>query len=284
MPRFRRLDFASCFAEGGPFSRKALPGGGRAYLRAEADSQALREAVAGVERLLETPLKTLKDSRSAKAVIAEAPGIGRVFVKRHNNRGLRYALRYLFRRARAFRAWQAAWLLEQLGVPTPRTLAAIAFRQTFILQGSYLIQEEIPDMVHPAEAVAALAKRPDAFAAFLADALKHLSLMHDCGITHGDLKFSNIYCKAASDGQPAFAGFIDLDAIRARKRSLPDSLRIAELSRLASSFLIISAQQGCAVEREKTAGLIADAYESSGGPPQSKERLLESVMQWMDKR
>ncbi len=283
MPRFRRLDFDACFVDGGPFIKKALPGGGLSFLRADVDCPALREAIASPDRLFDSA-RVLKDSRSSKAALAKIEGLGEVFVKRHNNKSLRYTLRHLFRKARSFRAWQAAWLFEQLGMPTPRILAAVAFRRALILQGSYLIQEAIPDLQRPEETVKALADSREAFDSFIAKALGHLALMHDCGLSHGDLKFSNLYASAGGGSSPAFSGFIDLDAVRFRKRALPEPQRLAELARLASSFIVIARQQGRSPDLEQTMKRFVDAYEKAGGPRLDAGSLSESVRQWIDKR
>jgi len=284
MARFRSLDSTSCFMDGALFLRRPLPGGGMAYLRKDSECRSLEIALLRPEALFDRASRILKDSRSSKAAIADVPGLGSVFVKRHNSKGLRYTLRHLFRQARAFRCWQSAWMLEQLGVPTPLPLAAVAFRKTLILKSSYIITKRIEGLLQAPETVSMLMASEETRNAFLKEAFKHLALMHDCGITHGDLKFSNIGAALAHDAKkPVFAGFIDLDSMKHCGHELDIPARTLELARLTASFIAISSASGAPKDKLFHCRNMVSLYEDAGGLEIQPERLLEAANTWLDK-
>ena len=283
MVRFKSLDANLCFKDGTDFVKKSLPGGGLAYLRAGCDCPGLRDVLSKPDTLFDNASAMLKDSRSSKVALSTIPGLGTVFVKKHNNKGLRYTLRHLFRKARSFRTWQSAWMLEQLSIPTPRPIAAIAFRKNFILTGSYLITEEIEGLIPACDFVLAIFANERNFEKFLSEVFNHLSLMHDCGISHGDLKFSNIAARKSSSGEIEFAGFIDLDSMKHQSAQITIDGRILELARLAASFIAIVSSSGEKPDQAGYCEKLAKLYEEAGGAKLEPSRVLDTAMLWLDK-
>lgn len=284
MAGYASLDTGLCFKDGPSFKTATLPGGGLAYLRAGCDCPGLRAILARPDSLFDCASAILKDSRSSKAAISTIPGIGQVFVKRHNNKSLRYTLRHLLRQARSFRTWQAAWMLEQLGVPTPRPLAAIAFRKAFILTGSYLITEKLDGLLSAGVFVPELHASGAALDSFLSNVLKHLVSMHDNGISHGDLKFSNLGAVKTPGGETAFAGFMDLDSLKRSASPLGAKARAMDLARMAASLVAIVSEAGGTPDHADCCARIAALYEAAGGMavPSAKIRKLSRI--WLDGR
>ncbi len=167
----------------------------------------------------------LKDSKTTTAAICTLPDIGRVFLKRTNNKGLRFTLRYLFRRARSFRAADAANALIQAGIETPAVLAVGEHRTGPYLHAGYIINETRED-ARCAHLLLARSTSPGQMLDSLIEkAAGQLSLIHSRNIVHGDYKLSNIYLTAEDE-----PGTWDLDGAAilgapSRKRMFADLLR-----------------------------------------------------------
>jgi len=280
MAHSRSLDASICFSDEAGFLRKSLPGGGLAFLRREFDCEGLRKALAEPDSLFNDSSKMLKDSRSSKVALSSIDGVGTVFVKKHNSKSLRYAIRYLFRKSRAFRTWQGAWLLEQLGVPTPKPIAAVAFRKAFFLKSSHLITEPIDGLLS-AQAYLKELLGSSKLETFLLEVMKGLAAMHGNGISHGDLKLSNLAAVRSGAGV-VFAGFMDLDSLKRRSGSLPERLCALELGRTAASISALSAELHMPVKASDVAQTLARCYSAAGGAEIDPESILEAAKNWME--
>lgn len=173
---------------------------------------------------------TLKDSRTTTAAIRDLPPVGPVFLKRTNRKGFRFILRYLFRRARSFRAAAATNALIRAGIETPAVLAVGEHRTGLLLHAGYIINEALED----ARSCHGLLARTDSPAELLTPltgkATALLTELHRRNIVHGDYKLSNLYWTPT--GKP---GTWDLDG--AAILAAPSRRRMTEdLYRLASSI------------------------------------------------
>lgn len=203
--------------------------------------------------------KKLKDSKSTTAAICDVPGCGTVFVKRTNNKGLRFTLRYLFRPARAFRAARAADRLFRAGINTPAVLAVGERRFCRILLGGYLINElkkEVTEAYHvllnssdPAACVSEVVEK----------AGRLLASVHLQNVIHRDFKLANIYFQ--KDGS---CGVWDLDGARIYPSAVPQSLMMVDLARLVSSvFSVLELREDkYAPDLRELCGRLAKAYSS----------------------
>lgn len=173
----------------------------------------------------------LKDSRTTTAALCSVNGLPPFFLKRTNNKSVGFTLRYLFRRARAFRAAETIRALREAEIDTPAVLAVGEHRRGMLLCGGYIVNEmrsEVRDM-H-----ALLVESPDpprTLDTIMEKAAELLSRIHNHNIVHGDYKLSNIYL--TPDGRP---GTWDLDGglvLRAphRKKMLEDLFRLTESCR-----------------------------------------------------
>ncbi len=167
----------------------------------------------------------LKDSKTTTAAICTLPEFGKVFLKRTNNKGFKFTLRYLFRRARSFRAAEAANALIAIGIETPAVPAVGEHRTGLYLHAGYIINE-IKEGVRNAHHMLAKTESPQETLNLLIEKnIPLLSIIHNNSIVHGDYKLSNIYLTA--DNIP---GTWDLDGtliLKApnRKRMFEDIFR-----------------------------------------------------------
>ncbi len=220
------------------------------------DGNAFRKALPQLDRLIGSG-KKLKDSKSTTAAICELPGCGTVFVKRTNNKGLRFSLRYLFRPARAFRAARAADRLFHAGIETPAVLAVGERRFCRLLLGGYLVNERKQDVT---EAYHVLLNSPDpesCVSEIMDKAGRLLALIHLQHVIHRDFKLANIYFR--KDGS---CGVWDLDGARIYPSSVPQSLMMVDLSRLVASVFSVLKLRGDQYEPEyrDVCGQLARAY------------------------
>lgn len=176
------------------------------------------------EALLASDLK--KNTRNTNAGIVRAAG-GPLFIKRNNNRGLEYSLRYLFRPARTFRAAAAAQALRAAGVHTPRAYGAGERRRGRCLASCYLVTEALTGTASLETLLDADSREP-----LLAEAGVLAAQLHAAGVYHGDMKFTNLY--RLDDRY----GVWDLDGVRLFPGRPPGRLVLRELGRILSSFII----------------------------------------------
>jgi len=178
--------------------------------------------------------KILKDSRSVKAGISSFKGRN-LFVKRYNDRGLAYRIRYMFKAPRPVNVLRVFSHLKSkaVGFRIPEYFGAV-YGASICGAQSYTIQEAIEDSVSAFD-VCRLAFASDGGKENLAWRLcETLSNMHRAGIAHMDPKLSNFIFTGAPDDFSC--GMWDFDVSKIRNRiSLPERER--ELARTASSFV-----------------------------------------------
>lgn len=244
----KKVDKNYCFQDNSDFIPVKFSGS-MAVIRRKDDSAELRECVKNPDSFLNN-VEILKDSRTTKAGIVEFADGKEVFIKRFNNKGLIYSLKYIFREARPFRVWRAAWALEKAGIPTPRPMAAIAkYRAGFPTQ-AYLIRNIVPDVVPTLDFFAKMNKNNELRKLYLKSIATLFAKMHNAGIYHGDAKCSNIYVEDCGKDRYAY-GVWDLLSCRVGKKPIPEALRKKEISRIAHSFTEITKRTGSAVDETK---------------------------------
>jgi len=207
------------------------------YLRREFINEALTECIENIEKYLKES-QIFKDSRTTRAGIATLNNGKKVFIKSFNNKGLLYTLKYIFRKARAFRVWNAARAMELSGAPTPRPIAALAEYKFGIPGNSYLIREVVPNVVDTLDFFKKMENDDNLKKVYINSAALLLKQIHDSGIYHGDAKCSNIYI-SQNDSEFSY-GLWDLLSCKIFKNSVPRNYRIKEISHIAWSFAEIS--------------------------------------------
>ncbi len=251
-----------CFRDNRDFLQ-ILRGSNLILIRRSADSTALRDCIEEPEKYL-SKSEVLKDSRSTKAGTAVLSGGKRVFIKRYNNKGLRYTLRYMFRSAKPFRTWRAAWHFEMNGIPTPRPLAASASRTARILKSAYLVAESIHGIIPTLEFCSGMFDDRKLQLSYAESIARLFAKMHKAGVYHGDAKLSNIYVSRNAKGVYSY-GLWDLDGVDIRSRPICGNLRASELARTISSYVEIGGRLGRKIDLDDTIGIFVDSYADASG-------------------
>jgi len=157
-----------------------------------------------------------------------------VVIKRYNHKGIFHSLRHTIKRSRARHGWLHAHRLEVLDIPTPKPMAYIELRRGPLVWTSYLLTEYVEgrklyyylrdNKISQAERLAATKR-----------ILQLIAKLGKYGITHGDLKPSNILI---TQNGPVLT---DLDSMQAHKSRWFCKLRwaadAASIDRLNEQFV-----------------------------------------------
>ncbi|MCK5843091.1 MAG: hypothetical protein KAG97_00200 [Victivallales bacterium] len=226
---------------------------GCGLVRKDLDSPELRSALETPETLLNSA-EILKNSRTTKAGVAKlAPsspfGAEEVFVKRFNAKGLWYSFRYLFRKPRPFRVWRAAFALDIAGIPTPKPIAALVFKDGVLPAAAYLVRESVGDVVPTLELFERIVNDDDARDEYVDAVCGLFAKTHDSGFFHGDAKCSNIYAvrNLENGALGCSLGLWDLLSCKIGDAPLREEPRRQEMTRVAESFAEIANRLGKAI-------------------------------------
>ena len=265
------LDF--CFQTNSDFLREKQ-GAYLVLLQRKYDLPELRSLLQDPDRFLENS-ELLKDSRTTKAGIVSV-GSRRFFLKRYNNKGLKFTLRYLIRKPRAFRAWQAAWFLRRLNIPTPANFATASLRSGPVLKCAYLITEYLDETVSTLDFFRIMAGSPETAELLIENTMRFLAPLHNWGIRHRDLKLSNVYIQSSAISkqpgggsvEPKYSfGLWDLDGLKITRRPLSLQERADDIARLPASFKEIGERLELNIKPEVVTTKIRETYEYYSGFP-----------------
>lgn len=182
------------------------------------------------ETFLHESAKQIKNSRVV--TIVRVPPLARgqmpLILRRINYGKSLHRLRDFFRQSRAQRALRNSLLLERAGINTPQALAACDCRLLFWPRKAYLVTEE----VRAASTLAALHFHKHGIqrgpALKIADLIGRL---HNQGLSHGDLKWTNILVDRNSE-----PWLIDLDGVE-KFAKIADAKAQLDIARLGRCFL-----------------------------------------------
>ncbi|MFZ7124648.1 MAG: lipopolysaccharide kinase InaA family protein [Desulfobacterales bacterium] len=140
---------------------------------------------------------------------------GKVFlIKRYNCPNLLYRLKSSFRRSRAEKSWDAAWILHSLGLSTPLPILFLEERRCRLLRNSYIVFPYLNT------ATSLLVKWPElnneARKRVLTIWGNVIGKMHLNGFSHGDLNWRNLLLEQNNSEFVYY--IIDLDGYRFSKR------------------------------------------------------------------
>jgi tRNA A-37 threonylcarbamoyl transferase component Bud32 len=134
-------------------------------------------------------------------------GGAEVVIKGYRHLGWLHSLRHSIKGSRAYSSWLLAHDLMRLGVPTPQPLAFIDVYKGFMLWRSYFIYEYVEG-----PSLHEIMKDPNTTKERKLRLIDHVLSLLRClsehGISHGDLKHTNMICRGDQ------IAFIDLDALR----------------------------------------------------------------------
>jgi tRNA A-37 threonylcarbamoyl transferase component Bud32 len=226
---------------------------------------------------------TLKDSISTKVAIAELNDNRKIFVKRYNNKSLRYTLRYLFRATRPFRVLKAVQRLKQLNIPTPDILAILSKRKFSIIpDSSYVFHEYWDNCLTAKEYFELLYNDPDMFKESFDTITGYLAKMHHAGIRHNDLKVSNICCRR-HDSHFIF-GFWDLDGIMILNSPTPTEFIYIDMARLISSWLSPGKAVNIVYDREEITDYFTKYYSNHSDFIFDRKRLDKIIDRFLKRK
>lgn len=241
------------------------------------DSGALRDSLLHPEKHLASAT-LVKDSRTTKAGFIKLENGEKVFIKKYNNKGLKYTLKYLLRKSRAAKAFMNAWHFEKLNIPTPAALGAVTFRPAGIIRNSYIIHQTMEGVTDTLDLFRMMQADKKLLQTFITAVSGYISTLHNNGIIHGDLKLSNIYQLNNS------FGLWDLDGVKYFGDKVPISSRTEELARVVSSYVEIGSRLNIQVDKTLIAEYFISAYEEASKVSIGKNLLLNSIDKFLEKR
>lgn len=247
----------SCMKTNDSFSFSRV-GSSTIILNKEYDSPELRQCILNPEVLMEKGT-VVKNSRTTKAVLTAFGSGLDVFIKRYNNKGFKYSLKYMLRKARAFRAWKSAWTIEVCGIPTPKNIAAVSFRKFGVLKSAYLITECLPNTVDVLDFYKIIQGNKELRCQYVDDIVRMIAMLHENGIRHGDLKLSNIYIQKHNDDQFAF-GLWDLDGTRFYENGVTEEIRRSEMARVIASYIELGLRIDITLDQSEVENMFLDCY------------------------
>lgn len=161
----------------------------RWWIRPPASSEPLASIVQDPDGFLQSRAQILKPGRTS--TVGRRDGL---VLKRFNLRKFENLAKDLFRPSRARRAFQKAYHLELLGIPTPRVLATADRRCCGFLLRSYLVMDEIRGATH----LGTFLRDGNPPTRELARKVGELvGKLHAEGFSHRDLKETNLVLDSA---------------------------------------------------------------------------------------
>jgi len=248
-----------------------------------AEHPEVRALLDSIDRFFADGAVILKDGRSVKAARIEVPDSGTFFLKRYNNKGFIYSLRYIFRRPRPWRVKIISDRLREAGIHTPKIIAAAVRRKWGIfLDTSYVMTEFLENLIAPEKLVPQLLKDRQLFAEYCDQVISALNHLHDNGLLHGDLKIANIYCRRGANGQLE-VGLLDLDSTVHFSRRLKTKERTKDLSRFIASLLQTAEALKLEIEKKQLVDFIISEYEKLSAYELNEASLMKMIRIHMER-
>ena len=177
-------------------------------------------------------LKSGDSTRNALARLSDAKLEGspeEIFVKEFRSKNILHSLKPRFSRHRAQMAWQISWHLLDSGIPVPEPEGYLLRKSGPFYGKGYFFSKVLSgcnNLATLAWTSKELSKR--LASGGLVEALaRGIAELHDCGVTHGDLKWSNILV----DEKDNRLWFVDLDSAKLHTHFLGPSKVARDLAR-----------------------------------------------------
>jgi RIO kinase 1 len=183
----------------------------------------------------------LKSSGSTRSAIAELNDAAsevqteKLFVKTFLFKNPFHSLKPHFTRHRAQVGWDVSWYLLDRSIPVPEPKGYLTkLRGPFCLKGYFFCQALLncSSLDGLAQDRAQLCNRLDA-GGLLSVLARNIASLHDNGVIHGDLKWSNILINE-DENQP---WFVDFDSAKLHRRPPPPRAYARDLARFLLSGL-----------------------------------------------
>jgi tRNA A-37 threonylcarbamoyl transferase component Bud32 len=215
-------------------------GGLKWWVRKELFSEPVQRLLTNPDGALQTCQKLFKSGPNRTSTVGAFDGL---VLKRFNVKKKSSLFKDVFRVSRARRAYQHAYHLELLGIPTPRPIAAAERRVLRVLVHSYFVMEEIPGAIDFGQY---LERVTQADRGIIQQVATLVARLHEDGFSHRDLKETNL---ALDRNNRAYV--LDLDGLTYRKKISADRAA-ADLERIARA----AAKYPSITHRERLAFLL----------------------------
>lgn len=116
-----------------------------------------------------------------------------IFVKEFRSKNTLHALKPCISRHRAQIAWQISWYLLNIGIPVPEPEAYLLEKSGPFYRKIYFFSKVLSDchsLAKLSRTSTEFSKRLDS-GGLVGALARGIAALHDCGVTHGDLKWSN---------------------------------------------------------------------------------------------
>jgi len=191
-------------------------------------ARAMEVLLDGAEELIKSG-KVYKPGSRGYAVRVEIDGKS-YFLKSYDCRSFTYRVRNAFRKSRGVTTWCSNWKMYSLGLPVPLPLLCIEERHFRLLGRSYLLTECFEDTCNLEQAW--MNADEDKRADLLKKSAGLISVMHERGVIHGDLKWNNFLVDSRKadgkvylvdlDGSTFYSGFSEKRARKDLNRFVED--------------------------------------------------------------
>jgi tRNA A-37 threonylcarbamoyl transferase component Bud32 len=183
-------------------------------------------------------MQILKNSASSTVLKFHSESDGTFLIKRFNVKKRTHLLRNLFRSSAVKRSWKFGHTLQNRMLPTPLPLMMFEGKSFGLSSEGYLVTEFLKHHGDLKQYLVGLAQNPSSFGRekikLIEILARILRQMHDRGLSHRDLKASNIL--VLREGDSVQIRLIDLVGVREHVL-VPVRRRQRDLARLNSSFL-----------------------------------------------
>jgi hypothetical protein len=188
-----------------------------------------------LETLFQENGSLLKSSSSARSALVNLDPVSgdveakSLYVKEFRYKGVVHSLKYLFGKHRAQVMWKVSWHLLKYSIPVPEPEGYLLEKSGPFYRKGYFFSRVLwgcNSLASLAWTSRELNKRLDSGG--LVEALaRGIAALHDCGVTHGDLKWSNILV----DEKDNRFWFVDLDSAKLHTHFLGPSGVARDLGR-----------------------------------------------------
>ena len=211
-----------CFQRNRDF--KTVQAGGMVWqVRRELFRDSHKVVLDDPDSFLQPGAKLLKNGRGT--TVAGTPGAA--VLKRFNLKKYSTIVKNQFAASKARRAFQKAYHLEIIGIRTPRVVAFSDRATLGVVHRSYLLMEQVPDVVEGAEAIRKWnGERHETRRQAIAQAGALVGRLHGSGFANRDLKSSNMLATPSGD-----VWLIDLDGVQHAGR-VSEEVRVKNLRRI----------------------------------------------------
>jgi hypothetical protein len=154
---------------------------------------------------------------------------GGLYIKEFRYKGMVYSLKQLFGKHRAQIMWKVSWHLLRNSIPVPVPEGYLLQTSGPFCREGYFFSEALSDCISLGSLAwtsRELSKRL-AFGGLVEALARGIAALHDCGVTHGDLKWPNILVHDKENR----LWFVDLDSAKIHTHFLGPSRVARDLAR-----------------------------------------------------